>query len=155
MFSISSASDTFTIFLFSYFSLIFSPRSISNELKLYYYLIYCTLLSIKYWWSHEEIVHTFLSSFLSFTLLDLFQINLSYIITLPTALSRQLNICRHIRRQCLPLFILLCFMFLDWSSFGDFSSNISLLAHLTGVSALIQRFGWDDQYCYFIVPVSY
>ena len=66
IFSISSASDTFTIFLFSYFSLIFSPGSISNELKLYYYLIYCTLLSIKYWWSHEEIVHTFLSSFLSY-----------------------------------------------------------------------------------------
>ena len=63
--SISSASDKFTIFIFSLF---FSP-------------------------------------FLSFSILDRFQINLNYNVILPTALSCQLNVCRHRRRSCLPLLL--------------------------------------------------
>ena len=93
--------------------------------------------------------------FLLFSLLDRFQMNLNYIIILSNALSCPFNIGDPMRRSCIPFFLLFCLMLLDWSSFGDFSSNISLLAHLTGVSALIQRFGWDDQSRYFLVPVSY
>ena len=42
--------------------------------------------------------------FFSFYLLDLFQINLNYNFILSTALSRKINIRRHTRRSCFPLF---------------------------------------------------
>ena len=112
----------------------------------------------RYCQSQVLLIHSpssFSPIFLLFSLLDRFQMNLNYIIILSNALSCPFNIGDPMRRSCIPFFLLFCLMLLDWSSFGDFSSDISLLAHLTGVSALIQRFGWDDQYCYFIVPVSY
>ena len=61
-----------------------------------------------------------------------------------------IDLCRNTRRSCLPFFsdcVDLCSMKL--------LSDRSLLAHVTGVSALLQYFGWDDQSRYFLVPVSY
>ena len=68
----------------------------------------------------------------------------------------------------------LYFLFLDWylRSHGEIvlafhfcfcidirsmtlSSDHSLLAQVTGVSALLPHFGWDDQSHYFLVPVRY
>ena len=61
-----------------------------------------------------------------------------------------IDIRRHTSRFCLSFFsdwVYLCSM--------AFSSDCSLLEHVTGVSALLQRFGWDDQSCYFLVLASY
>ena len=54
------------------------------------------------------------------------------------------------RRSCLPYFSY-------WFDlrYMTFSSDRSLLAHVTGVSTLLQQFGWDDQSCYYLVSVSY
>ena len=130
----------------------------------------------------------FFSPFISFSLLDRFQINLNYIFILSTALYRQLDICRQTRRSCLPFIffsgsifvvtlgyraclsflfpdqswwaqkeIVLAFIFCFWIDICSttLSSDCSLLAHVTDVSALLQHLGWDDQSCYFLVPVSY
>ena len=71
-------------------------------------------------------------------------------IVLASILCFLINLCRHTRRSCLPLFS-------DWVNICSmtFSSDHYLLEHVTGVSALLQRFGWDDQSHYFLVPVSY
>ena len=120
----------------------------------------------------------FFSPFLSFYLLGRFQINLNYIFILSTALYRQLDICRHTRRSCLPFIffsgsvfvvtlgyraclpflfpdqsfwahkeIVLAFIFCFWIDICSttLSSDCSLLANVTDVSALLQRFGLDDQ----------
>ena len=100
--SISNASDTFTV-------LLFSPGSISDKLKLYYFLIYCLISSDRSWLSHVEIMLSFPSYYL----------------------------------------------FLGQFVFGDFLSDRFLLAHVTGMSALLQIFGWDDQYHHFLIPVRY
>ena len=79
----------------------------------------------RYLWAHEEIVLASLFCFL-------------------------IDICRHMRISCLPFFsdlVNICSMTL--------MSYCSLLAHVTGVSTLLQRFGWDYQYRYFLVLVSY
>ena len=57
---------------------------------------------------------------------------------------------RHTRRSCLPLFS-------DWVNLFSttFLSDSSLLSQMPGAYALIQRFGWDDQSRCFFVPISY
>ena len=62
----------------------------------------------------------------------------------------RIDLCRHTRRSWLPLFsgcVDLHYM--------TFSSYRFLLAHVTGLSALLQLFGWGDQSRYFIVLVRY
>ena len=90
MLSISSASDTFTIFLFS--------------------------------------------PFLSFSLLDRFQINLNYIIHLSTALSCHINPHRHTRRSCLHFFSVSGYIFVgtqrDLSIFVGARGNRDWLSFL-------------------------
>ena len=78
--------------------------------------------------------------------------------------------CGHTRRLCLPLFSVSGSIFVGTRGYraclylyifriGIRSTTLltdrSLLAHVNGVSALLQRFGWDDQYLYFLVQVSY
>ena len=79
----------------------------------------------QYSWAHEEIM---LASLFCF----------------------RIDLCRHTRRLWLPFFSY-------WFNlhYMVFLSDRSLLAHITGVSSLLQYFGWDDQSLYFIVPVSY
>ena len=60
-----------------------------------------------------------LSPIFSFSLLGQFQINLNYNIILSTAISRQLDVRKHMRRLWLPFFIILCFLFQYWYLFGD------------------------------------
>ena len=64
--------------------------------------------------------------------------------------SRNIVTCWHTWRLCLPLFS-------DWVDLRSmtFLSDCYLLSHVTGVYALLQRFGWDYQSRYFIVPVRY
>ena len=71
-------------------------------------------------------------------------------IVLASLFCFQINLRRHTRRSCLPFFSY-------WVNLHSitFLSDRSLLANMTGVSALLQRFGWDDQSRYFLVPVSY
>ena len=59
-------------------------------------------------------------------------------------------LCRHTRRLCLPFFP--CWV--DLLSMA-FLYNRYLLARMTGVSALLRRFGSDDQSHYFLVTVKY
>ena len=59
------------------------------------------------------------STFLSFSFLGRFQINLNYSINLFNALFLQLDIGRHTSRSCMPLSLVLCFMFMDISSLGE------------------------------------
>ena len=128
------------------------------------------------------------SSFLSFFLLDIFQINLNYSFILSTTIYRQIDLRSRTRRFCLPFFSVsgsifwgtqkdracLYFLFLDQSSWAHkeiviaflfyfwidlclmmLLSDFSLLEHVTGVSDLLQRFGWNDHSCYFLILVSY
>ena len=62
----------------------------------------------------------------------------------------QINICRHTGGSCLPFFY-------DWFDllYMTVYSDSYLLANVTGMSDLLQLFGWDDQSQYFIVPVIY
>ena len=71
-------------------------------------------------------------------------------IVLASLFCFRINLCRHTRRSCLPFFS-------NWVDLRSmtFLSDRYLSAHVTGVSALLQRFWWDDQYSYFRVPVSY
>ena len=59
------------------------------------------------------------STFISFSLLGIFHINLNCIINLSTALYRQLDLRMYTRISCLPKFFLLCFLFMDRSLFSD------------------------------------
>ena len=61
-----------------------------------------------------------------------------------------IDLCRHTRRLCLPLF----YVWFDLRSMA-LSPYRSLLAQMNGVYALLQCLGWDDQSWYFLVPVSY
>ena len=90
----------------------------------------------------------------------------------------QIDICRHTRISCLLFFSywldicsmtfssyfscwhmwILCLpLFSYWVYLRSmmFSSDSSMLSHVTSVSTLLQRFGWDDQPRCFLVPVSY
>ena len=62
----------------------------------------------------------------------------------------RIDLRRHTRIFCLPFFS-------DWFNicYMTFSSDCSLLSHVTVMSALLQRFGWDDRYRYFLVLISY
>ena len=77
-------------------------------------------------------------------------------VTVVTVYNRFIPVCtrqgknRHRRRSCLRF----CSDWFDLRSM-TLSSDRSRLAHVTGVSALLQRFGWDDQSRYFLVPVRY
>ena len=98
---ISSASDTFTIFLFSIF--------------------------------------------LSFSLLDIFQINLHYIFILSTALSFHIDLRSHTRVLCLPLFLIFWFLFLYLYPFGDSlvrSFPVGIRSWLVCPSSTL-RVGWS------------
>ena len=71
-------------------------------------------------------------------------------IVLASLFCFQVDLRRHTRRFCLPFFY-------DWFDirYMTFLSDHSMLAHVTGVSSLLQRFSWDYQYFYFLVPVNY
>ena len=71
-------------------------------------------------------------------------------IVLASILCFHINLGGHMRRSCVPLLVYwvgLCFT--------TFLSDCSLFAHVTGVSALVQQLMWEDQSCYFLVPVSF
>ena len=89
---------------------------------------YCAwLFSFMDWysWAHKEIV-----------LASLFYL--------------QIDLCGNTRRSCLSFFY-------SWVNIRSttFLSDRSLLEHMTDLSALLQRFGWDYQSCCFIVPLRY
>ena len=63
--------------------------------------------------------------------------------------SFQIVPCWHMWRLCLPFVS----NYVNIHSMM-FLSDSYLLSHVTIVSALLQRFGWDDQSCYFLGPVS-
>ena len=62
----------------------------------------------------------------------------------------RVDLCRHTRILCLPFFS-------DWVNicYVTFSSDCSLLSHVTVMSVPIQRFGWNYRYRYFLVLISY
>ena len=93
--------------------------------------------------------------FLSFSLLDQFHINLNYITILSTELSCQIDLRKQTRIYCLPLFLFSIFCFYINLRLMMLFLDCSLLAHVTGVSTLLQLLRWDDQSRYFLVLVSY
>ena len=62
----------------------------------------------------------------------------------------RINLCRDIRRLCLPF----CSDWFDLRSM-TLSSNNSLLAHVTDMFSLIKSLGQGDNSGYFFVPVRY
>ena len=95
------------------------------------------------------------SPFLSFSVLDQFQINLAIILFyLLHFLVSSIFIGTRGDRDLLSfLFPILCL----WINLSlvTLSSDFSLLEHLTGMYALLQRLGWDNQCHYYLVPVRY
>ena len=147
--SISSAYDTFTIFIFcpflSFYFIIFSLLGLS-QINLNYIIILSTALSCQFN-IRSKMRRLCLPFFSVYGLI--FMGTQGYRVCLSFLFLDQ-SLWAHEE-------IVLAFLFFFWIGIRlvTLLSDCSLLSHVTDMSTLLQRFRWDHQSRYFLVPVIY